>query len=143
MLTISGNPDYGDKVDSLYEITNLCTTLFSLPGVVTDVYLHYGFEWIYSIIHLVVPCVPFFLYLLNDKSVDEGIIDLTVFGNAASMAIQCFTRKNYFGLYAAICQTVNHFVLKKKEFQDVPKEVLYNLGMCFYTYFAYRTFVDW
>lgn len=122
-------------------MTNLCATLFALPGVCADLYLHYGYDWIYSMIHLAVPLVPAVMYLL-DENVDNAVIDFSNFANAVSMGAISFNFNNYFGIYAAISHFTNHFIFKKKEIRDVPKEIIFNLGMCFYTYFAYRTLAD-
>lgn len=81
-------------------------------------------------------------YLIDDKQADGALVDLSVFGSAVSLGVISCMHKNYFGMYTAVMYTFNHFVFKKKNYEDVPKEVLYNLGMCFYTYFAFHSLKD-
>lgn len=75
--------------------------------------------------------------LLGER-LDYSLVDGCNAANAISMGYISFTHSNDYGMFAALSHAINHFVFKRKEIGDVPKEVMYNLGMCFYVYFAYK-----
>lgn len=125
----------------MFRITDFCARVLALPAIVTNIYLNYGIDWYFSIIHIGVAAVPATLFAL-DENVEENLVDLVILGNCISLGYQTWSHTNYFGMYTTACSAVNHFVLRRQTFSDAPMDVMYNLGMCFYTYLAYKALTD-
>lgn len=73
---------------------------------------------------------------------EQGFVDLTVFGTCISLGCISFTHENYFGMYTAAMYFFNHFHLRRRYCGDIPCEAMDNIGMIFYTYFAFHTLKD-
>lgn len=114
---------------------------FTLPCMVTELYLSYGYDWRYSLIHVALPVIPMSLYLVNNE-LDEDMFDVIVLGNIISLGVISVMQENYYGIVTAISYAANQFLLQNRDFSEVPRRVFYNVALCFHAFFAYRALAE-
>lgn len=129
----------GSEMGRIDKITTLLSRIFSIPGVTTQTHLVYGTTFSLAIIHLALPFIP--LILSFAKSIDDAYpwIHVSNAINEISMGIMSVQHGNWFGLYAAACHGLTEFWLRKQNFgEDIPTEMVHNLGMLLYLFLAYK-----
>lgn len=114
---------------------------FTLPCMVHELYLSYGYDWRYSLIHVALPVLPMSMYLVNDE-LDVELFDVIVLGNIISLGVISVMQENYYGIVTAISYAVNLFMLRHRDFSEVPQRVFYNVALCFHAFFAYRALAE-
>lgn len=140
-MFLIGNPRYGDDSQKIYDLSFKCVQCFTLSCAVNHLYLQYGIEFQYAVIHTVVPCLPLAMHLARDNW-EEDLIDLVVLGNIISCLALSIARENYYGIALAVNFWLCHFPLRQRVFFDVPAKILYNIGLCFCGVFAYKAVRD-
>lgn len=140
-MFLVGNPRYGDDAYKLYEISFKCIQCFTLSCAVNHLYLQYGTEFEYAIIHSVIPCIPFAMYLTRNDW-EEDLVDGIVIGNIISCLVISIMKENYYGIALAVNFWLCHFPLRQRVFFEVPTRILYNIGLCFCAVFAYKAVRD-
>lgn len=115
--------------------------VFAIAGVAAGVHVHYGIDLPFACLHFILPTITLLQHLM-DENVEEKIMDLSNVCNAASLVFISFQHDNYNGIGTALCHFFNTFCLAKKDWENVPSLVMYNIGMCFYSFLAYYTLTE-
>lgn len=122
---------------SLYDLASKCIQCFVLGCAVTDLFLFYGHELQYAILHCALPCLPLAMHLTRDEW-EVDLIDGMILSNIISCITISVAKENYFGVALGANFGFCHFALRNRGYSDVPSKILYNAGLCFCTFFAYK-----
>lgn len=142
LLLVVGNPDYGDKLDKPYRITNILQTIFAVPCLAAQVWLQGGMdpkELVYA--HAGLALIPFGIYLTKQNDRDtKDVAEIIIALNLSSMGLVSSLSKKYYGVAAAFSFVINYFVIKDEGdvADSIPALDLFNYGMCFAAYFTLR-----
>ncbi|KAF2899764.1 hypothetical protein ILUMI_06418 [Ignelater luminosus] len=135
-----GIPENGEKLDKVYKLTGLFQNIVTLPFMVTEAWLIYGYQKELAYLHSLTAVIPFTLYLA-DKPHDD-LIDLIVALNFESLMIVSCMNENYYGVLAALCYIFSRAAVanNRQEIEEIPSRDVSNFLLCIFCYFIMRSF---
>ncbi|KAF5281526.1 hypothetical protein FQA39_LY05061 [Lamprigera yunnana] len=132
-----GNPDYGDKVEGIYNFTFFLQMITCLPFITSQFFANVGFPREVAALFAGSALLPLSLYLADKPK--EDVIDSIIACSGISMGIASFLYERFYGIAASLSYLFNHFVLREGQIDmDIPMLDLYNYGLCFYCCFAFK-----